>query len=104
MGAHSHVCHSSARDFPELCVYTRDPFSLVNLGFHFGRVGMRHVEVACVSTSLTPWIAQVPQNVVGLIRTHATQAPVISQVRLFPRSLGSSEPGNSILGTLACVT
>ena len=52
---------------------------LVNLGFRFRRVVMRYVEVACVSTSLHPWFAQVPQSAWGLSRTHATPAPVISR-------------------------
>ena len=79
MGVHSHACHSGSRDFLELRVFPRRPFGLVNLGFHFGRIGMRYVEVACVSTSLTHWFPQVPQNAWGYIRTHATPAPVISR-------------------------
>ena len=54
MGVQSHACHSGARDFPELRVYSRNSMGLVNLGFQLGRVGMPYVEVACVSTSLTP--------------------------------------------------
>ena len=59
---HSHECHSGAPNFPELRDYFRPPFSLVKLGFHFGRVLMRFVEVACVSTSLTPCFAHVPHS------------------------------------------
>ena len=51
----SHACHSCARDFPELRVYSPTPLCLVHLGFHFGRVFRRFVEVACVSTRLTPF-------------------------------------------------
>ena len=76
---HSHACHSGAPDIPELRVYFRDPSGLVNLGFYFGRIGMRYLEVACVSTSLTPWFAQVPHSEVGLLLTHATPTPLISR-------------------------
>ena len=78
-GTHSHACHSDAPDFPELRVYSRGPLILVKLGFHFGRVSMRFVEVACVSTSLTRWFALVPQRAVGLTLMHATPAPLISR-------------------------
>ena len=94
MGAHSQACHSGARDFPELHVYSRGPLGLVNVGFHFGRVGMRCVEVACVSNTLTPSFPQVPQSAWGLILKHATPAPVISQsCTSIPEVLGPSERG-----------
>ena len=67
-----------AGDFPELRVYSQDPLGVANLAFHFGRVGKRLVEVACVSTSLTPCCAQVPYSAGGLTLTPATPAPVIS--------------------------
>ena len=78
-GTHSHAGHSADRDFPELSVYSRRSLGLVNLGFHFARVGMRYLEVAWVSTSLTPWFAQVPLSAVGFILTHATPAALISR-------------------------
>ena len=78
-GTHSHTCHSGAPNFPEFRVYSLGPFGLVNLGFHFGALGMRFVEVACVSTSLTPWLALVPNTAVGLTLTYATPAPLISR-------------------------
>ena len=53
--SHSHACHSGARDFPELRVYSPIPLGLVHLGFHFGRVVMCFVKVARVSTRLTPF-------------------------------------------------
>ena len=93
-GHHSHACHSSAPYFPELRVYSRRPFGLVRLGFHFGRVVMRFVEVACVSSSLTPCFSLVPKSAVALTLTHATPAPQFPGVaRQFPKSLGSSKPG-----------
>ena len=76
---HSHACYSANRDLPELRVYSRGPFGLTNLGFHFGPVGMRYLEVACVSTILTPRFAHLPLSAVGLILTHATPAPLISR-------------------------
>ena len=79
MGTQSQACHSGARDFPELRLYSLNPSSLVNLGFHFGRVVMRFVEVACVSTRLTPCFAHVAVTQVGLTLTHATPASVISR-------------------------
>ena len=36
MGAQSNACHSSARYFRELRVYSRRPLGLANLGFRFG--------------------------------------------------------------------
>ena len=80
-GTDSHACHSGARDFPELRVYSRTPLGLVNVGLHFGRVVMRFLEVACVSTSLHLCFALVPQSAGGLTLTHATPAPVISRSR-----------------------
>ena len=68
MGAHLHACHSGAHDFPELRVYSRGPLGLVKLGFRFGCVGMRYVEVACVRTSLPHSFAQVAQSAWGIIR------------------------------------
>ena len=79
MGAQSNECHSVFRDFPELRVYSRRPLDIVSLGFRFGRVGMRYVEVACVSTSVHPCFAQVPKSAWGLSRTHATPALMISR-------------------------
>ena len=78
-GAHSHAFHSGARDFPELHVYSRNPYCLAKLGFYFGRFLMRFVEVACVSTSLHPSFAHVPRSAVRLALMHATPAPVISR-------------------------
>ena len=78
-GTHSHACHSGVPDFPELRVYFRRPLGLVNLGFHFGRVGLRFVEVACVSTSITPCFALVPHSAMGLTLAHATPASLISR-------------------------
>ena len=43
MGAHLHPCHSGARNFPELRVYSQDPLALDNLEFRFGRFGMRYI-------------------------------------------------------------
>ena len=60
----SGACHYGGRDFPELCVYSRVPFGLVNLGFHFGRVVMRFPEVACVRAGLTPSFAHVALTLV----------------------------------------
>ena len=53
--SHSHACHSVARDFPELRVYSLIPLGLVHQEFHFGRVVMRFVKVAGVSKRLTPF-------------------------------------------------
>ena len=50
----SDACHSGGRDFPELRVYSRVPFGLVNFGFHFSRAVMRFLEVTCVSGRLIP--------------------------------------------------
>ena len=55
--SHSHACHSVARDIPELRVYCRGSLGLVHLGFHFGGVVMRFVEVAGVSTRLTAFFS-----------------------------------------------
>ena len=55
--SHSHACHSVARDFPELHVYCEVPLGLVHLGFDFGGVVMRFVEVAGVSTGLTAFFS-----------------------------------------------
>ena len=77
-GTDFHACHSGVRDFPELRVYSKTPLGLVNLGFHFGRVVMRILEVACVRASLTPCFAHVLTQV-GLTLTHATPAFVISR-------------------------
>ena len=79
MGGHSHACHSGGREFPELCVHSRTPLDLVNLGFHFGRVVIRFHEVACVRASLTPCFAQVPQSAWGFTLTHATPVVVTSR-------------------------
>ena len=93
-GTCSHACHSSARDLPELRIYTRSPLGLVNMAFHFGCVVMRFVEVTCVSTSPSPWFALVPQSAMGLTLTHATPAPVNSQsCETIPDTLRSSQPG-----------
>ena len=82
-GTDSHACHSDVRDFPEMRVHSRTPLSLVNLAFHFGRVVMRFLEMACVGARLIPCFAHVPLTQVGLILTHATPASVI------PRSCAS---------------
>ena len=55
--SHSHACHSVAPDFPQLRVYSPIPLRLRHLGFHFGCVVMRFVEVAGVSTRLTPFFS-----------------------------------------------
>ena len=60
MGLYSHACHTGARDFPEMRVYSQSPSALVKLGFHFGRVVMRFLEVACLRGRLTSCFAQVP--------------------------------------------
>ena len=78
-GTDAHACHSGARDFPELRVYSRGPLGLVNLGFQFGRVVIRFLEVACVRASLTTCLAHVLLTQVGLTLTHATPAPLISR-------------------------
>ena len=79
MRLHSHACHSSARAFPEVCVYSQTPSALVKLGFHFGHVVMRFLKVACVRASLTPYFAQGPESAWGFTLTHATPASVISR-------------------------
>ena len=55
--SNSHACHSGARHFPELRVYSPIPLGLVHLGFHFDRVVMRLVEVEGVSKRLTPFFS-----------------------------------------------
>ena len=40
------TCHSGVLDIPEMRVYSRVALGLVELGFHFGRVVMRFLEVA----------------------------------------------------------
>ena len=60
--SHSHAFHSGAADLSELRVYYRTSMGLVNLEFHFSRVLMLFVEVACVSTSLSPCFAHVPHS------------------------------------------
>ena len=55
----SRASHSGVRDFTELCVYSRVAPGLVNLGFHFGRVAMRFLQVACVRARLAPCFAHV---------------------------------------------
>ena len=57
---HSHACHSGAPDFPELRVHSQSPLGLMKLAFHFGRVVMRFLEMACVRASLSPCFAQGP--------------------------------------------
>ena len=76
-GARLHACHSGARQFPELHVYSRGPKGLANVGFHFGRFVMRLVEVECVSARLLPSFALVSGSAVGLGLTHATTTLVI---------------------------
>ena len=78
-GTHSHPCHSSTPNFPELRVYYRTPLGLVNLGLHFGRVVMRFVELACVRASLTPYLAHVTLTQLKLTLTHTTPASVVSR-------------------------
>ena len=51
----------------------------MSLGFHFGRVLMRSVEVAGVNTSFNPCIAQVPQSALAVTLTQATPASVTSR-------------------------
>ena len=55
--SHSHACHCGARDLPELHIYSPIPLVLMHLGFHFGQVVMRFVEVPGVSTRLTPFFS-----------------------------------------------
>ena len=86
-GVHSDACHSGARDFPLLHVYSRGPLGLVNLAFFLGRLAMRYVEVACMNSTLHPSFAQVPLRAVGFILTHATPA------RVFSRSCASIPDG-----------
>ena len=78
-GTHSNACHSGAPDFPYLRVYFRGPLALVNLVFHFSRVVMRFVKVACVSATLTPCYSLVPHSGQPLSLTHATPLPLISR-------------------------
>ena len=78
-GTNSHSYHSGVRDFPELHVYSRDSLGLVNLGFHFGSVVMRFVEVACVRARLTPCFAHVIHSAQPRTLTHASPAPLISR-------------------------
>ena len=78
-GAHSHACHTGARDFPRSRVYSRGPLRLENLGFQFERGGMRYRDVACLRTSLPRSFTQVPQSAGKPIRMHATPALVISR-------------------------
>ena len=78
-GTHSHACHSGAPDFPELRVNTRSPLGLVYLGFHFGCVLMRFLEVACVTKRLTPYFAPVPHSAQPVALRRATPAPLISR-------------------------
>ena len=87
---HSHACHSGARDFPELRVYSPTPLGLVHLRFHFGLVVIRFVEVASVSTRLIPFFLHM-----CLTLTHANLAPVISRScpSIPPNSPGSSPTG-----------
>ena len=51
--ADSHAWFSGARNFPEVRVHSRDSLALVNLAFHFGRVGIRYVEVALTHATST---------------------------------------------------
>ena len=55
----SRASHSGVRDLWELRVYYRVPLGLVNVGFRFGHVVMRFLEVACVGASLAPCFAHV---------------------------------------------
>ena len=55
----SRACHSGVRDIPELRVYSRVALGLVKLGFHFGRVVMRFLEVACVRARVAPCFAHM---------------------------------------------
>ena len=75
----SHAHHSGVHDSPELRVYSRLALGLANLGFHFGRVFMSFLEVACVRAGLTHWFVAVPQSAVGVTLTHTTLASVISR-------------------------
>ena len=56
--SHSHACHSVALDFTRSCASIAEvPLGLVHLGFDFGGVVMRFVEVAGVSTRLTAFFS-----------------------------------------------
>ena len=48
----------------------------MSLRFHFGRVLIHSVEVAGVTTSLNPCVAQVPQSAPAVTLTQATPAYV----------------------------
>ena len=50
----------------------------MSLGFHFGRVLMRSVKVAGVTTSFNPCVARVPQSAPAVTLTQATPASVTS--------------------------
>ena len=65
-------------EYPALRVQSRDALGTVKLGFYFGRVVMRFIEVTCVSRSLSHCFALVPHSAVGLTLTHATPAPALS--------------------------
>ena len=87
--SHSHACHSSGLDFPALGIYSSTPLGLGKLGFRFGSVLMRFVEVAGVSTSLTPF-----SPLVRLTLTDGTPAPLTFQSCVsIPNSRGSREAG-----------
>ena len=73
----SDACHSGFPDFSELRVYSQTFLGLVNLGFYFGRVVMRFLEVACVRASLTPFFAHGALTQVRLTLTHATPTSLI---------------------------
>ena len=85
---HSQACHSGAADFPELRVYSRTPLGLVKLRFHFSRVLMRFVEVACVRTSLNPCLPLVRLSECGGSHSHACHsgAPYFSELRVYSRA------------------
>ena len=55
--SHSHACHSVAVISRSCASIAEVPLALVHLGFHFGGVVMRFVEVAGVSTRLTAFFS-----------------------------------------------
>ena len=74
--SHSEACQQGCRDLAGGCAPTLQlPWDyLVHAGIHFSRVVMCFVEVAGVSTRLTPYTLAQPPTL-----THATPSPVISR-------------------------
>ena len=77
--SHSNACHYGAPDFPALGVYFFTHLGLGKLELRFGRVLICFVEVAAVSTNLTPCFPLVRLSAVGLTLMHATSAPLVSR-------------------------